>query len=109
MVAAEVELRDASDDGHENDGEEGADVEDQELFFEGPGEGEKEQDGDCEEDVAADRSAGALFVGGEVVGCWVGQPISPWMLVWDAWALRGAACWMQIVCASAACGWECGV
>ena len=60
MIAAEVELRDARDGGHENDGEEGADVEDQELFFEGPGEGEEEEDGDGEEDVAADFGAGSL-------------------------------------------------
>ncbi len=91
MVAADIELGNASDDGHENDGKEGADVKDQELFFEGPGKGEKKQDGDCEEDVAADRGAGALFVGGEVVGRWVGQPISPWTLAWDLF--RGADCW----------------
>jgi hypothetical protein len=47
-------LGDAADDGHENDGEEGADVEDQELFPEGPSEAEKEEDRDSEEDVAAD-------------------------------------------------------
>jgi len=54
MVAADIELGDACDDGHENDGEEGADVEDQKLFLEGPGEGEKKEDRDAEEDVAAD-------------------------------------------------------
>jgi hypothetical protein len=70
-------LRDARDGRHENNREEGADVEDQEFSFEGPGESEEEQDGDRKEDVAANGSAGALFVGGEVVGCWVGQPISP--------------------------------
>ena len=66
-------MRDAGDDGHENDGEEGADVEDQELFFEGPGEGEKKEDRDSEEDVAADGGAGSLFVGSEVFGRGVGQ------------------------------------
>jgi len=54
VVAADMELGDAYDNGHENDGEEGADVEDQDLFPEGPGEGEKEEDRDTEEDVAAD-------------------------------------------------------
>jgi hypothetical protein len=47
-------LRDAGDGGHENDSEEGADVEDQELFLEGVGEGEEQKDGDGKENVAAD-------------------------------------------------------
>jgi hypothetical protein len=76
-VAADVEFGDARDDGHENNCEEGADVEDQEFFFEGPCEGEEEEDRDREEDIATDCGAGALLVWGEVVGCWVGQPISP--------------------------------
>jgi hypothetical protein len=50
-------LRDASDGGHEDDSEEGADVEDEELFPEGPGEGEEEKDTDGEENVAAYRGA----------------------------------------------------
>ena len=58
-------MRDAGDGGHENDSEEGADVEDEELFLEGPGEGEKEEDADAEEDVAADFGAGAFLVRGE--------------------------------------------
>ena len=57
MVAADIELRDASDGGHEDDSEEGADVEDEELFPEGPGEGEEEKDTDGEENVAAYRGA----------------------------------------------------
>jgi hypothetical protein len=68
MVAADVELGDAGDGGHENDGEEAADVEDQDLFPECPGEGEKEEDGDGEEDVAADGCAGSLLVRGEIFG-----------------------------------------
>jgi hypothetical protein len=76
-----VELRDAIDGGHENDGEEAADIEDQELFPEGVGEGEKEEDGDREEDVAADFSVGSLLVSGEFFGRGVGQPISPWLWV----------------------------
>jgi hypothetical protein len=85
-------LPDAIDGGHENDSEEAADIEDQKLFSEGEGEGEKKEDGDREENVAADFGAGSLLVRGEVFGRRVGQPISPWNL------LRGADCWMQIVC-----------
>jgi len=93
MVAAKVDLRDAGDGGHENDSEERADVEDQNLLLEGPGEGEEEKDGDRKEDVAADFSAGSLLVGGEVFGCGDGQPSSPCMLA------SGADGWMQLVCA----------
>jgi hypothetical protein len=57
MVAADIELGDASDGGYEDDSEKGADVEDQEFFPEGPGEGEKEEDTDGEEDVAAHGGA----------------------------------------------------
>ncbi len=39
LVAAEIEPGDAADSGHEDDCEESADVEDQKLFLEGPGEG----------------------------------------------------------------------
>ena len=75
-------MGDEGDDGRENDSEEGADVEDEELFPEGPGEGEKEEDRDAEEDVAADFIAGSLFVGGEVFGCGAGQLGSPcWLRV----------------------------
>ena len=75
-------MRDAAYEGHENDSEQGADVEDEELFPEGPGEGEEEEDCDAEEDVAADFSAGSLLVGGEVFGCGAGQLGSPcWLRV----------------------------
>jgi hypothetical protein len=57
---------DADDDGHEDDGEETADVEDQQLLLEGPGEGEEKDDGDGEEDIAADGCSGLLLVWGEV-------------------------------------------
>jgi hypothetical protein len=80
MVAAEIEFCDAGDGGHEDDSEEGADVEHEELFLEGPGKGEEEQDRDAEEDVAADFIAGSLLVGGEVFGCGAGQLGSPWIL-----------------------------
>jgi hypothetical protein len=59
-------LGDAGDDRHQDDGEEGADVEDQQLFLEGPGEGEKEQDDDAEKDIATSRSSGLPLVGGQV-------------------------------------------
>jgi hypothetical protein len=61
-------LRDAGDGGHENDSEEGADVEDQELFLEGVGESQEQKNGDGEENVAADCGAGSLLVWGEVFG-----------------------------------------
>jgi hypothetical protein len=73
VIAAQVETSDARDGGHENDGEEGADVEDEELFPETPGEREKEQDRNAENDVAANFCAGALLVGGEVFGRGDGQ------------------------------------
>ena len=80
MVAADVELCDAGDGRHEDDSEERADVEDEDLLLEGPGEGEEEQDADGKEDVAADFGAGALLVRGEVFGCGDGQASSPWVL-----------------------------
>jgi hypothetical protein len=76
MVAANADLGDAVDGGHENDSEEGADVEDEELLLERPGKGEEEKDRDGEEDVTADFGAGSLLVGSEVFG-WFGQPDSP--------------------------------
>jgi hypothetical protein len=63
---------DAGDGGHEDDGEEGADIEDQQLLLEGPGEGEAEEDDETEENVAADGGAGTSFVRGEADG-WGGQ------------------------------------
>jgi hypothetical protein len=88
MVAAEVELCDADDDGHEDDGEESADVEDQQLLPEGPGEGYEKQNDDAEEDVAADRSSGLLLVRGQVR-----EDGGQLVLLW------GADFEMQIVCA----------
>jgi hypothetical protein len=70
MIAANRELGDAGDDRHQDDGEEGADVEDLEFFAELPGEAEEEKDADGEQDVAAcgyARLFCALCVGG-----WVG-------------------------------------
>ena len=80
MVSAQVETSDADDERHENDSEERADVENQELFPEGPGEGEEQEDDDAKDDVTADFSAGSLLVGAEVFGCGAGQLGSPWVL-----------------------------
>jgi hypothetical protein len=66
MVAAKVGFGDAGDDGHQDDGEEGADVEDQQLLFERPGEGEEKKDDDAEEDVCASCGPGLLLVRGQV-------------------------------------------
>ncbi len=87
MVVADLDFGDAGDGGHEDYGEECADVEDEELFFERVGEGQEEEDADGEEDVAADVGAGSLLVGGEVFGR-LGQLDSPGIL----------ADWMPTVC-----------
>ena len=79
MVAAEVELCDLGDGGHEDDGEERRDVEDEQLFLEGPGEGEEEKDADAEEDVAADGYAGFFLASVECDG-WGGQLALLWVL-----------------------------
>lgn len=84
MIPAQVETSDAGDERHENDSEERADVENQELFLEGPGEGEEQEDDDAKDDVTADFSAGSLLVGAEVFGCGVGQLSSPWLLALGA-------------------------
>ncbi|MBB5342616.1 hypothetical protein [Tunturibacter empetritectus] len=73
-------MADARDRGHEDDGKESTDVDDQQLFLEGPGECEQEDDDEEEEDVAADLGSGFFLVGGEVVGGGVGQPGSPMVL-----------------------------
>ncbi len=57
MIVAQVELSDAGDERRENDSEERADVDDQELFLEGPGEGEEQEDEDAKDDMTADFSA----------------------------------------------------
>ncbi|WP_260734706.1 hypothetical protein [Tunturiibacter lichenicola] len=80
MVAANSQLGDAGYGGHEDDREESTDVEDQQLFLEGPGKGEEKNDGEDEEDVAAGDGSGFLFVGREVFGGWSGQLDSPGVL-----------------------------
>ena len=77
MVAAEARTRDVGYSGHEDNGEERADVEDHQLFLDGPGEGEEKQDADGEENVAADVGTGPQLVGGEVAGVGGGQRRSP--------------------------------
>jgi hypothetical protein len=76
-------LRDAVDGRHENDGEESTDVEDEEFFFEGVGEGEEKKDSDGEEDVAADKGAGSILLRCEVIGL-LSQLDSPGCSVLDA-------------------------
>ena len=53
MPATDRELADPGDDGHEDDGEEGGDVEDLELAGEAPGEAEGDEDREEEDDVGA--------------------------------------------------------
>jgi len=65
-AAADVRGGDAADDGHQDGGEEGTDVDDQQLLLQGPGEGEEEEDAEAEEDVAANVAARLLFTGREV-------------------------------------------
>ena len=70
VVAADRGCGDGVDDGHQDDGEERADVEHGQDFAELPGEGEQEQNANGEEDVAAD--AGAGFICAFCVGGWAG-------------------------------------
>jgi len=89
-TATDVKGGDVADDGHQDGGEESADVDDQQLLLQGPGEGEEEEDAEAEEDVAANVAAGLFFTGGEV-GRRGGQRI-----------LSCAGSWMQLVCAGTA-------
>jgi hypothetical protein len=96
-------LTDAIDGGHENDSEEAADVEDEEFLSQVEGKGEKEKDGDREEDVSADLCAGVFYIGSEVFGCGRGQRGSPGGFA------SGAGCWMLLVCSVTGGERECGV
>ncbi len=74
VAAEEVSRSDAVDDGHQDDGEEGADVEDLELFGELPGEDQRYEHTEEKEDVAVDASALLLCLGagsGIRSGLWV--------------------------------------
>jgi hypothetical protein len=66
------------DRGHENNGEERCDVEDQQLLLEGPGEGEQEKDADAEEDVSANGYTGFFVTAIEGDG-WGGQLVLLWV------------------------------
>ena len=55
--AAQLEVPDAVDGGHQHDGEERADVDEGENLAQTPGKGESKQYSDSEEDVAADGEA----------------------------------------------------
>jgi hypothetical protein len=70
-------LGDAGDGGQEDDGEESADVEEKQLFFERPRKGEKKKNADGEEDVTANFSAGSPLVRCKVFGAGAGQLNSP--------------------------------
>lgn len=61
----EFDSRDAVDDGHQDSSEECADVDDQEFFLEGPGQGEEEQNAYGKDDVAADGPVGFVRIGNE--------------------------------------------
>jgi hypothetical protein len=54
MPATDPEAHDLVDSGHEDDGEESADVDDLEDLAEVPGENQSQEDGEDEEDVTAD-------------------------------------------------------
>jgi hypothetical protein len=77
VVVADFELGDAIDGGHEDYGEEGAAVEDEELFFEGVGERQKEEDAHRKENVTADVGTRSVLVRREVFGRCGGQLDSP--------------------------------
>ncbi len=69
---ADADFLEALDDGHEHNGEKGADVEDFKLFHQVPGEGQREDDGKEEEDVPVYLLARFWgFDGGDrgLVGC----------------------------------------
>ena len=70
MAAADGEVGDAVDDGHQDDGKESGDVEHQELFAERPAEGDEQEDEEGEEDVAANAETGrfGVFFAGGCVG-----------------------------------------
>ena len=61
---------DVADDGHEDDGEERADVDELEDLAQAPGERQAERDREGEEDVAADGGdpLGSVVCGIRVVG-----------------------------------------
>ena len=75
-ITSNLEFGNAEDEGSQNHGKERADVNNLQLFGELPGDVEREEDADTEEDVASYRSAGLLFA-----GAWIehrgGQHISP--------------------------------
>ncbi len=85
-VAADVEVGDPVDEGHEHDGEERADVDDFELFEQLVGDGEEQKEADGEKDGAA-RSRNAVGHRGWVragavagPGMWLGMMGRCWLL-----------------------------
>ena len=63
VAVVEFDGGDAIDDGHQDCCEEGADIDDQQFFLQGPGQGKEEEDADGEKNVAAYVSAGLVGVG----------------------------------------------
>jgi hypothetical protein len=55
--AANIDLPDRLDDRHENHGEEGRDIDDAQLFVQRPGEKDKKDGAEAEEDVGANGGA----------------------------------------------------
>jgi hypothetical protein len=75
-IAAKAQFGDASDDWSQHHGEEGADVDDLQLFKKMPCQIEGKKDGDSKEDVTAYCFAG-FFVAGVKIGRRGGQLGSP--------------------------------
>ena len=66
-AAPELEGDDAVDHGHQNDSEEGADVDELKDLAQVPGRGEREGDSEDEEDARAHGAVGLLELGVAVV------------------------------------------
>jgi hypothetical protein len=60
-------LADAIDDGHQNGSEEGADVNKEDFFSQQPGETERQQDTEGEENISANDVSGSLLFAREIV------------------------------------------
>lgn len=76
MVTPDFKFGDAYDEGGQDHGEEGTDIDDFQLFDQLPGNVEREENADREKNVAAYGCAGLFFAGSEV-GRRSGQRISP--------------------------------
>lgn len=68
MEGANLPGGDAVDDWDEDRGEEGRDVNDEDILAKGPGQQKEESDAETEEDVAADGAPGGDFGGCGIYG-----------------------------------------